>query len=65
MTTIKLSVDPAQTPAEEAELVARVAKAVADSTGDDTVIFELERSESVTVTGSVAERMAAAARWSA
>jgi hypothetical protein len=65
MTTVKLNVDPDQTPEEEAALVARVAAAVAESTGDDTVAFELTKSESVTVTGSVADRMSRGARWSA
>ncbi len=65
MTTVKLTVDPYQTPAEEAELVARVAAAVAESTGDSTVAFELAQSEDVAVAGTVAERMSSAARWSA
>ncbi len=65
MTTVKLTVDPQQTPQEEAELVARVATAVAESTGVDTVAFELSSSEQVRVRGSVADRMGAAARWSA
>lgn len=65
MTTIKLTVDPDQTPQQEAELVARVAAAVAESTGDNTVAFELSRPEQVSVSGSVATRMSSAARWSA
>jgi hypothetical protein len=65
MTTVKLTVDPHQTPEEEARLVARVAAAVAESTGADVVNFELERSEHVTVPGGVGERMARGARWSA
>ena len=65
MTTVKLTVDPNQTPAEEAQLVARVAAAVAESTGENTVAFELAKSESVAVAGTVAERMAASARWCA
>ena len=64
-TTIKLTVEPGQTPAEEAELVARVAAAVAEDTGDDTINFELIRSEHVRINGSVADRMQGAARWSA
>ena len=65
MTTVKLTVDPYQTPAEEAQLVARVAAAVAQSTGDSTVAFELAKSEDVEVSGTVAERMAWSARWCA
>ena len=64
-TTIKLTVEPDQTPAEEAELVARVAAAVAEDTGSDTVNFELIRSEHVTIQGALADRMQGAARWSA
>jgi phenylpyruvate tautomerase PptA (4-oxalocrotonate tautomerase family) len=65
MTTIKLKVDPDQTPEEEAELVARVAAAVAETTGDDTVRFELEKTEHMQVAGNVAERMSKGMRWSA
>ncbi|HUH08065.1 MAG TPA: hypothetical protein VML96_09690 [Egibacteraceae bacterium] len=65
MTTVKLHVDPQQTPEEEAQLVARVAAAVADSTGSDTVSFELIKSEKVSVNGSVGERMSRGSRWSA
>jgi phenylpyruvate tautomerase PptA (4-oxalocrotonate tautomerase family) len=65
MTTIKLNVAPDQTPEEEAELVARVAAAVAESTGSDVVSFELVKSEQVSVSGSVAERMARGGRWNA
>jgi phenylpyruvate tautomerase PptA (4-oxalocrotonate tautomerase family) len=65
MTTIKLNVAPDQTPQEEAELVARVAAAVAESTGVDTVMFELVKSEQVSVSGTVADRMSRGARWSA
>jgi phenylpyruvate tautomerase PptA (4-oxalocrotonate tautomerase family) len=65
MTTVKLTVAPDQTAAEEAQLVARVAAAVAETTGDSTVAFELAKSESVAVAGSVAERMSHSARWSA
>jgi predicted regulator of Ras-like GTPase activity (Roadblock/LC7/MglB family) len=66
MNTIRLSVDPQQTPKEEAELVARVAAAIAESTGDQDVTVELERSEQVRVEGTtVAARMQGSARWSA
>lgn len=66
MTTVRLTVDPGQTPREEAELVARVAAAVAESTGTDSVTVELERSEDLHVAGtSVADRMQGSARWSA
>ena len=65
MTVIKLTVPPDQTPAEEAALVARVAAAVAESTGADTVTFELVRSDEVKVEGTVADRMHAGARWNA
>ena len=65
ITTIKLTVEPGQTPREEAELVARVAAAVAEDTGDDTVNIELISSEHVTISGTVADRMLGAARWSA
>lgn len=64
MTTVKLTVDPHQTPEEEAQLVARVAAAVAESTGSDVVNFELEKSENVQVAGGVGERMSRGARWS-
>jgi hypothetical protein len=65
MTTVRLNVDPHQTPKEEAELVARIAKAVAEETGDDMVQFELTKSEHVHVTQGVADRMGRAARWGA
>ncbi|CAN5666872.1 MAG: hypothetical protein H0U48_08750 [Euzebyaceae bacterium] len=65
MITIKVTVDPDQTPQEEAELVARVASAVAESTGDNTVAFELTSPEQVSVSGSLATRMSSAARWNA
>jgi phenylpyruvate tautomerase PptA (4-oxalocrotonate tautomerase family) len=66
MTTVRLTVDPQQTPREEAELVARVAAAIAESTGDDNVLIELERSEHLQVAGtSVADRLQGSARWSA
>lgn len=65
MTTIKLTVPPDQTPAEEAALVARVAAAVAESTGETDIAFELEKSEQVTIAGAVGDRMSAGARWNA
>jgi tellurite resistance protein len=66
MKSIRLSVDPQQTPKEEAELVARVAAAIAESTGDDQVVVELEPSERLHVAGTtVAQRMQGSARWSA
>lgn len=63
MTTVKLTVAPDQTPEEEAQLVARVAAAVAESTGEDHVTFELTKSEQVRVEGNVADRMTRGARW--
>ena len=65
MTVIKLNVDPQQTPEEEAELVARVAAAMAEATGSSEISFELIKSENVEVSGTVAERMGNAARWTA
>jgi phenylpyruvate tautomerase PptA (4-oxalocrotonate tautomerase family) len=65
MTTIRMNVGPDQTPEEEAALVARVAAAVAESTGEDTVAFELTESESVSVAGDVGHRMSQGSRWSA
>ena len=66
MNTIRVTVDPQQTPKEEGELVARVAAAIAESTGHEHVVVELERSEQVRVEGTtVAERMQGSARWSA
>ncbi len=65
MTTIRMTVDPQQTPSEEAALVARVAAAVAETTGSEEIAFELTRSEHVAVSGSVADRMAASSRWCA
>ena len=64
-TTISVTADPGQTPAEEAELLARVAAAVAEDTGDVHVTTELVRSDTVTVSGALADRMQTAARWSA
>lgn len=65
MTTVKLTVPSDQTPAEEAALVAKVAAAVAESTGETNILFELEKSESVRVPGPLGDRMAAGARWNA
>jgi phenylpyruvate tautomerase PptA (4-oxalocrotonate tautomerase family) len=65
MTVIKLNVAPDQTPEEEAELVARVAAAVAESTGSDSISFELVKSENVKVEGNVADRMSRGGRWNA
>ena len=65
MTVIKLNVDPQQTPQEEAELVARVAAAMAEATGSEEISFELVKSENVEVSGTVAERMGNSARWTA
>lgn len=65
MTVIKLNVDPQQTPEEEAELVARVAAAMAEATGSDEIRFELVKSETVEVSGTTAQRMGASARWTA
>lgn len=65
MTTIKLTVPPDQTPAEEAALVARVAAAVAESTGATDISFELHKTEDVKVAGAIGDRMAGGARWNA
>lgn len=65
MTTIKLTVPPDQTPDEEAALVARVAAAVAESTGATDITFELRKSEEVKVPGAIGDRMAGGARWNA
>lgn len=64
MTTVKLHVEPDQTPEEEARLVARVAPAVAEQTGSDTVAFELIKSEHLSVRGTLADRMQVSTRWS-
>jgi phenylpyruvate tautomerase PptA (4-oxalocrotonate tautomerase family) len=64
--TVRLSVDPGQTPEEEAQLVARVAAAIAESKGADEVVVEMHRTEELQVGGSaVAERIQGSARWSA
>lgn len=65
MTTIKLTVPPDQTPDEEAALVARVAAAVAESTGDSDITFQLEKTEEVKVAGAIGDRMSGGARWNA
>ncbi|WP_370326201.1 hypothetical protein [Euzebya sp.] len=65
MTTIKLTVPPDQTPAEEAELVARVAAAIEESTGETDITFELTKTEEVRVAGAIGDRMAVGARWNA
>lgn len=62
MTTVKLIVPPDQTPAEEAELVASVAAAIAERTGADTISFELERTEEVRY-GALGQRTHASDRW--
>jgi hypothetical protein len=46
-------------------ILSRVAAAVAESTGEDTVAFELTESESVSVAGDVGHRMSQGSRWSA
>ena len=61
-TTVTLPADPGRTPEEEASLVARVAAAVAEQTGND-VNVELVASEQVNVAGSVADRMQGSDRW--
>lgn len=63
MTKVKLTVDPQQTPEEEAQLVARVAAAVSEATGSDHVSFEVEKTETVHVTNGVADRMGRGSRW--
>lgn len=64
MTTVKLHVDPDQTPEEEARLVARVAAAVTEHNGADSVQFELVHSEQLRMGGTVADRMQGSDRWS-
>jgi hypothetical protein len=63
MTTVRLTVNPHQTPQEEAELVARLAAAITESTGEDTLAFELEASGQLPGDDWV-ERMQHTARWS-
>ncbi len=62
MTTIRLTVPPDQTPAEEAQLVAAVATAIAESTGADTIQFQLEKSEVVSYQ-AIGSRTHASDRW--
>lgn len=62
MTTVKLVVPPDQTPEEEAQLVADIAAAIADSTGTDTVHFEFEESEDVKYQ-ALHQRTHASDRW--
>ena len=64
MTTIKLTVPPDQTPAEEAALVARVAASIAEATGETNITFELEKTEDVSLP-LIGDRMAAGARYRA
>jgi hypothetical protein len=64
MAVVRINVDPHQTPKEEAELVARVASAIAEETGDELVEFELTKSDSVHISHGVGERMSRGARWS-
>lgn len=61
MTTVRLTVDPHQTPQEEAELVARLAAAITESTGEDRLAFELQHSEPPGT--DWAERMQHTSRW--
>lgn len=63
MTKVKLTVDPHQTPDEEAQLVARVAAAVSEATGSDQVSFEVETTEEVHVNNGVGDRMGRGVRW--
>lgn len=63
--TVRLILAPDRTPQEEADLVARVAAAVAEDAGDRTVNLQLIESEHVTITGSVADRLQTTSRWSA
>lgn len=62
MTTVKLTVPPDQTPEEEAALVAEVAAAIAESTGDEEITFELERPEEVKY-HAVSNRQSPGSRW--
>lgn len=65
--TVRVTVDPQQTPQEEAELVARIAAAiVAESSTAEVLQFELRTGDAVEVPGTtVADRMQGSARWSA
>lgn len=62
MQTVKLVIPPDQTPEEEAQLVADVASAIAESTGADTVNFEFEESEDVKYQ-ALHQRTHASDRW--
>ncbi len=62
MTKVKLQIPPDQTPAEEARLVAEVAAAIAERTGDDEIHFELEQPEEVSYQ-AVMQRSQNTDRW--
>ncbi len=62
MAKIKLNVPPDQTPEEEAELVARVAAAIMESTGDEHIEFELNKPEEVDYQ-AVSHRTELSSRW--
>ena len=62
MAKIKLNVPPDQTPEEEADLVAQVAMAYRDSTGEDDVEIELNRPEDVDYQ-AVSQRTEVSSRW--
>lgn len=63
MAKIKLNVPPDQTPEEEADLVARVAQAISESTGEDHIEFELNQPEEVDY-HAVSPRTEVTSRWS-
>lgn len=65
MTVLKLTVDPGQSIEEEEALVARAVAAYAESGGLDEVDVQVDRSEQVTMSGAVADRMGHSARWGA
>ena len=62
MPKIKLNVPPDQTPEEEAELVASVAQAIIETTGDEDIEFELHSPEEVDYQ-AVGQRTEQSARW--
>lgn len=62
MAKIKLNVPPDQTPQEEAELVARVAQAIQESTGEEHIEFELNKPEEVDYQ-AMSQRTEASSRW--
>lgn len=64
MPKIKLNVPPDQTPEEEAQLVARVAQAIIETTGDEDIEFELTSPEEVDYQ-AVGQRTEQSARWNA